>query len=170
MMEPRDWLRRAGRGRPRTNDDALVLWSVAEGARGRRWRWMHQVYQGFLGHSGLIELHSDGRLGRLEITAFGGLLTFHPEPNGLSASGNIVTVEGVKPIETQWRPEWRVGIVEDPFGSAVAGWAGVGFVVNWQPDWIVWREPGRHEDITVLECDERGIPILADAQEWPLEE
>ena len=169
MTEPRDWLRRAGHGRPRLNDDDLVLWSVAEGARGRRWRWLHQVHQGFIGHSGLIEFQPDGRLGRLEVTAYGGLLTFHPEPDGLSANGNIVTADGVKPIETPWRPEWRVGIVEDSFGSAVAGWTGSGFVVTFQGDWIVWRDPGKHRDVVALDCDERGIPILEDAEEWPLE-
>ena len=161
-----DWLRRAGRGWLGGAD--LLLWSVAEGARGRRWRWMHQVDQASMGHSGMVELLPDGRLARFEVSAFGGLLTFHPEPDGQSAHGNIVTTDGVKPIETAWRPEWRVGIVNDPFGSAVAGWAGSGLVVTFQ-DSIEWREPGRHDDVATLECDERGVPMLEDADEWPLE-
>lgn len=163
-----DWLRRAGRGDLDGTD--LVLWSVAEGARGRRWRWMHQVDQGFMGHSGMVELLPAGGLGRLEVSSFGGLLTFHPEPDGRSAHGNIVTTDGVKPIATTWRSAWRVGIVGDPFGSAVAGWAGSGLVISWQIDSIVWREPGTHDDVAALACDERGIPILDHAQEWPLED
>jgi len=162
-----DWLRRAGRGELAGDD--VVLWSVAEGARGRRWRWMHQLDQGFQGSSGTLELLPDGRLGRLELAAFGGLLTFHPEADGLSAHGNIVTPDGVKPIETSWRPEWRVGIVGDPFGSAAAGWAGSGLVVAFQ-DWIVWREPGVHDDVVALARDDRGIPLLERGEEWPLEE
>jgi len=162
-----DWLRRAGRGR--LPHDDVVLWSVAEGKQGRRWRWMHEVYQGLMGPSGMLELMPDGRLGRLELADIGGILTFHPEPDGQSAHGNIVTKDGVKPIETAWRPDWRVGIIGDPFASAVAGWAGSGLVITFQ-DWIVWREPGAHDDVVALACDERGIPILDDAQEWPLEE
>jgi len=130
---------------------------------------MHEVHQGLMGASGMLELLPDGRLGRLELADVGGLLTFHPEPDGKSAHGNIVTKDGVKPIETAWRAEWRVGIIGDPFGSAVAGWAGSGLVITFQ-DWIVWREPGKHDDVAALACDERGIPILDDAHEWPLEE
>jgi hypothetical protein len=162
-----DWLRRGGRAELAGDD--VVLWSVAEGKRGRRWRWVHQVHQAFPNHVGLLELLPDGRLGRLEISAYGGLLTFHPERDGLLAHGNIVTPDGVKPIETAWRQEWRVGIVGDPFGSAIAGWAGSGIVVAFQ-DRIVWREPGDYDDVTALECDERGIPLLEGAEEWPLEE
>ena len=168
MTEPGTWLRRAGRGR--LPHEVVVIWSVAEGARGRRWRWVHQVHQAFPNHMGMIEQLPDGGLGRLEISAYGGLLTFHPERDGLSAHGNIVTPEGVKPIATAWRPEWRVGIIGDPFGSAVTGWAGSGFVVTFQGDWIVWREPGQHDDVAALVRDERGIPILDNAEEWALEE
>jgi hypothetical protein len=162
-----DWLRRAGRGE--LPDQDFVIWSVAEGTQGRRWRWVHQVHQAFPNHVGLLELLPDGRLGRLEISAYGGLLTFHPERDGLSAHGNIVTPDGVKPIETSWKPEWRVGIIGDPFGSAAAGWAGSGIVVAFQ-DWIVWREPGVHDDVAALARDERGIPLLEGSEEWPLEE
>jgi hypothetical protein len=163
-----EWLRRAGQAR--LPDDDIVLWSVAEGNRGRRWRWTHQHYQGVPGHSGLVELLPAGGLGRLEISAYGGLLTFHPERDGMSAHGNIVTPDGVKPIATAWRPEWRVGIVDDPFGSAIAGWNGSGLVISWQLDSLVWREPGRHPDVDALPRDARGIPIVENAEEWALEE
>ncbi len=163
-----DWLRRAGRGRL-ANDD-IVVWSVAEGARGRRWRWVHQVHQGFTGPAGLIELTPDGTLGRLELSAYGGLLTFHPEADGRSAHGNIVSADRVHPIATAWQPDWGIGILGDPFGSAVGGWKGSGLVIVYANDAIVWREPGRHPDVEGLPYDGRGIPILDDAAEWPLEE
>ena len=81
-----------------------------------------------------------------------------------------MTPDGVKPIATAWRPEWRVGIIDDPFGSAIAGWDGSGLVISWQVDSLVWREPGRHPDVVALPRDERGIPIVETAEEWALEE
>jgi hypothetical protein len=130
---------------------------------------MNQVHQAVRGASGLVELSPDGQLRRLELDAYGGLLTFHPDADGRSAHGNIVTADRVSPIETAWQADWGVGIVDDPFGSAVARWAGIGLVVAWQHDAIVWRGPGDHQDVDALPCDERGIPILPDAQEWDLE-
>jgi hypothetical protein len=130
---------------------------------------MSYVHQAFLGVSGLIELEPDGRFSRLELASSGGLLTFHPDETGRSAHGNIVTANAVLPIATRWRPEWSVGIVEDPFGSAVAGWRGDGLVVTWHRDELVWREPGHHSDVFALPRDERGLPQLANPAEWPLE-
>jgi hypothetical protein len=160
-------LRLAGRGRlPNAH---LVTWSVAEGGRGRRWRWVHEIHQGVLGVSGLVELAPDGRFSRLELAASGGLLTFHPVDDGHSAHGNIVTPDAVLPIATNWRPEWGVGIVDDPFGSAIAGWRGHGLVVTLHRDELVWREPGPHSDVVASTRDDRGVPQLDDAVEWPLE-
>ena len=160
-------LRLAGRGRLPNGD--LIIWSVAEGGRGRRWRWMHEVQPGSLVVSGLVELAPDGRFSRLELAASGGLLTFHPVDDGRAAHGNVVTPRSVVPIATNWRPEWGVGIVDDPFGSAIAGWRGDGLVVTWHHDELVWREPGRHPDVGASPRDDRGIPRLDDAAEWPLE-
>jgi hypothetical protein len=167
MTDGAVWLRRAGRGR--LANGGLVLWSVAEGGRGRRWRWVHQIHEGLMGPAGLIELLPGGGLGRLELSAFGGLLTFHPEADRRSAHGNIVSAERVHPIETAWKPDWGVGIVGDAFGSAVGGWDGSGLVLTYDHDGIVWREPGRHADVESLASDGRGIPILDDADEWALE-
>ena len=160
-----DWLRRAGRGRI---GDSIVVWSVAEGSRGRRWRWEVTESAG-LAFAGLAERQPSGAFGRLELTRAGGLLTFHPEPTGTSAHGNIVAADGIRPIAVAWNKAWAVGIKGDQFGSAVCGWSGFGFVVDYL-DGLVWREPGAHGDVAALACDERGIPILEDAQEWPLEE
>lgn len=160
-------LRLAGRGRLPNGD--LIAWSVAEGARGRRWRWVHTIQQAALGVSGLVELTSDGRFSRLELAASGGLLTFHPVEDGRTAHGNIVTADAVLPIATSWQPEWGVGIVDDPFGAAIAEWRGTGLVVTWRRGDLVWREPGRHADVDTSPLDDRGVPQLDDAVEWPLE-
>jgi hypothetical protein len=163
-----DWLRRAGRGGV-GGDDAVVVWSVAEGSHGRRWRWLWNRHQGFLGSVGLIERATDGTLRRLEISFVGGLLTFHPDPDGTGAHGNIVTTEGVRPIATPWRPGWGVGILGDPFGSAIGGWTGSGFVIDERSDGVLWREPGPHADVRALPIDARGVPVLDGGVEWPLE-
>jgi hypothetical protein len=160
-------LRLAGRGR--LPDGNVVMWSVAEGGRGRRWRWAHRDQAGTLRVSGLVELGPDGRFSRLELVTSGGLLTFHPVEDGRSAHGNVVTADAVLPMATTWRPEWGVGIVGDPFGSAIARWRRDGLVVTWHHGELVWREPGRHPDVDASPLDDRGVPHLDDAKEWPLE-
>jgi hypothetical protein len=161
-----DWLRRAGRGR--TGWDAVVTWSVAEGRRGRRWRWAHSDGRG-LRVVGLAERLPSGAFGRLELASPSGLLSFHPDPGGGSAHGNVTAGDGVRSIEVDWDDRWAVGIQGDPFGSAVCGWSGMGVVID-AVNGLTWRGPGEHRDIARLECDERGIPILDEAAEWPLEE
>ena len=52
----------------------------------------------------LLEVGLDGRPGRLEMTMPSGQLTLHPEPDGLSAHGNVVSVDGVRPLAFPWSP------------------------------------------------------------------
>jgi hypothetical protein len=52
----------------------------------------------------LLEVGVDGRPGRLEIATPAGLLTLHPEPDGQSAHGNVVGVDGVRPLAFAWSP------------------------------------------------------------------
>jgi hypothetical protein len=158
------WLRRAGRGR--TTDGADVLWSLAEGERGRRWRWTMRD-GGRLVHVGLVERDPSGAFARLELAAPAGLLTFHPAPDGRLAHGNVVGSEAVRPIAVAWQAGWAVALEGDPFGSTVAGWQGAGL---WIGRDLAWQPPGRHAGPAPLETDERGVPELLDAREWPLEE
>ena len=157
-----DWLRRAGGGL--LPDGAGVVWSVAGGDRGRRWRWT-VTRDGHLESVGLIELRPSGALARLELAAPGVLVTFHPEPDEWMAHGNVVTGEGVEPIAIDWQPGWTVAIAGDPFGSAVAGWRGRGVVVG--PNGIT---PDSDPAPTASPVDGRGVPILGVAEEWPLED
>lgn len=156
------FLRRAGTGT--LEDGSVVTWSVAEGARGRRWRWTIATGEG-LRHAGLIELDPHGRFGRLELETAQGMLTLHPDADRRSAHGNVVRPGGVEPVAVAWSDDDGLAIDHDAFGSAVAGWRGRGWVVG-----LDLRL--RHEDgggATALELDERGVPRFGDGREFPLE-
>ena len=158
------FLRRAGTGT--LADGWLVTWSVAEGARGRRWRWTVVSPSG-MRDAGLVELDPDGRFGRLELETAPGMLTLHPDTDRRSAHGNVVRPGGVDPLEIAWSDDEGLAIDDDPFGSAVAGWRGRGWVVG--ADLQLRRDDSGDTSSPALELDERGVPRLADAREWPLE-
>ena len=159
---PDGLLRRAGAGT--LPDGSLVTWSVAEGTRGRRWRWTIAAAEG-LRHAGLVELDAEGRFGRLELETVDGMLTLHPDADRRAAHGNLVRPGGVDPVEIAWSDDDALAIADDPFGSAVAGWRGRGWVVG--SDLRLRRDDGGAT--RALEIDGRGIPRLGDAREWPLE-
>ena len=76
MSEP---LRRAGAGG--LVDGSHVVWSVAEGRRGRRWREVRTAPDGGVVSSLLLETDPDGRFSHTELATPAGLLTLHPEGN-----------------------------------------------------------------------------------------
>jgi hypothetical protein len=157
-------LRRAGSGR--APDGARVDWSVAEGGRGRRWRWMIVDDGGAVRHAGLIELDVDGRFARLELASGAGMLTLHPAGDGRTAHGNVVRPAGVDPIEVAWPDGVGLAIEGDPFGSSLAPGAATG------EGWSVTAALSLRRaapDESRLPIDDRGVPVLADAREWPLE-
>ena len=155
-------LRSAGHGR--LLDGRAIAWSVAEGARGRRWRWTLTTGEGSLVHVGLIEMDGGGRFARLELETGTGMLTLHPTSDGRSAYGNVVRPDRVDPIAIDWPAAASVAISGDPFGSAVAGWRGTGWLVR--DDLTLERDP---IGVPVGEVDARGIPRLSDPMEWSLE-
>jgi hypothetical protein len=159
---PDRFLRRAGTGA--LPDGWLVTWTVAEGTRGRRWRWT-VVSPAGMRHAGLVELDPDGRFGRLELETAHGMLTLHPDLDRRAAHGNVARPGGVDPVEIAWSDDDGLAMEDDPFGSAVARWQGRGWVVA--PDLQLRREDGG--DTRALDLDERGIPRLDEAREWPLE-
>lgn len=155
-------LRRAGTGT--SPDVATVLWSVAEGSRGRRWRWT--VSDGSrLRHSGLLELDRAGHFARLELDDGAALVTLHPEPDGRSAHGNAVTADGVRPIAIDWSPERGVEIVGDAFGSTLCAGEGSRVVISGDRVGDLVTLPGGSSG---LRLDERGVPQLANPSEWVL--
>ncbi len=158
----RTWLRVGGRGR--LADGGIVVWSVAEGVRGRRWRWVVDDV-GVVRHAGLLELDLDGRFTRLELSGSAGLLTLHPEGDG-SIHGNVVNDRGVRPITLPGDDVGAITITGDAFGSSLVGQpAGEGIVIR--GGWDFGVGPRVHRD--ALDLDVRGVPVLDQAAEWPLE-
>lgn len=186
MSEP---LRRAGRGR--TADGMHIVWTVADGTRGRRWR-SSTIEAGHLREGLLLELTSDGRFGRLELTTAAGLLTVHPDATGRRLHGNVAGPAGMRHLDLAWGPGHALLVTASPIVSAVAarrvadggvgegGWLGRAVLVGPDLDprtvdarieWLdaaTWRlvADGRTEHI---ELDPRGFPRLEDAEEWALE-
>jgi hypothetical protein len=163
MSEPADWLRVAGRGM--LEDGGAVRWSVAEGTRGRRWRWT-VVDGGIVRHAGLVEIDVDGRFARLELASADGLLTLHPSADRSELHGNVVAGGGVRPLAFPADETTDVAIASDPFGTSLLGagegrciWVRAGLAVE-----ASHRRPPR------LALDYRGVPGLENAVEWPLEE
>ena len=162
------WLRRAGRGR--APDRSMVLWSLAEGERGRRWRWSLTDPAGAIRHVGLIELDRAWILERLELHSSNGIVTFHPAGDGKTAHGNVVMRHGVRPIEVGWTAGSRIGIAGDPFGTTLGAISAAGTDLAGH-EWTLLTSlelqpmaiaPG-------LGVDARGVPVLDDPVEWPLE-
>ena len=164
-------VRRAGAGR--RPDGASVVWTIAEGRKGRRWRETITV-DGVVVWALLYETDPEGRFAHLELAAAGGLATLHPEPDG-TLHGNTVDGAGVHHVR---------GV---PFASGdalvVAGSVVAGAALAWiagkagEGSTAVVLDPvtlGLHsrmllpDDLTPIEDD--GSPALDGATTWPLEE
>ncbi len=180
-------MRRAGSGRTSAGD--RIWWSVAEGRRGRRWREAI-VGPGGLRHSLLLETSPEGRFSHLELSTPAGLLTLHPEPDG-TLHGNVIETGGIRHVVGL---PWDGGGVADIEGSAIAGAAcarllageldaggtarravlrittellittGPGLIER--PDAETWRIAGG----APWRVDAAGLPILREAESWPLEQ
>lgn len=186
------WLRLAGRGR--LPDGSTLVWSVAEGGRGRRWRAATLSAAGAVVRAVLVEVGLDGRPARLEVSSAAGMLTLHPERDGRSAHGNVVAANGVRPVALPWSTEHEIVVAGTPLGELVAlhrlaARVGVGEGVE-LPVLVIGEDLAVREERRVMrrmtatrwtiddggadatiDVDERGIPVgLDDAAEWPLEE
>ncbi len=84
-------------GRGQGADGAAVVWSVAEGSKGRRWREVRNVGGG-VASSLLLETDAAGRFSHLELSTPSGLLTLHPEPDG-TLHGHAIVSDGVEHVE-----------------------------------------------------------------------
>jgi hypothetical protein len=82
-------------GRAALPSGGLIVWSVADGRRGRRWREVTSV-DGTVVRVVLLESDPAGRLGRLEMATAAGLLTLHPDRAATALHGNVVTPTGVR--------------------------------------------------------------------------
>jgi hypothetical protein len=187
------FLRQAGAGS--LADGSRLVWSVADGRRGRRWRAVAGL-NGAISHALLLEVDVDGRPSRLELTTAAGMLTLHPDEARRSIHGNVVTPGGVRHLSLPWSDEHGLEVVGRPIASVVtadrlAGSTPVGegraipvvviaadlnvseairrFVRLGDSEWRIEGQIDAAEGST-LAVDERGIPAwLSDGQEWPLE-
>ena len=187
------FLRRAGAGL--LADGSALVWSVADGHRGRRWRAVATL-DGAITHGLLLEVDADGRPSKIELATPAGMLTLHPEEGSGRLHGNIVTAEGVRHVALTWSGEHGLEVEGRPIGSAVTahrlssstplGEGRAVPVVVVGPDLSVVEATRRYtrlgegewrvESVTgdtrpwVLRIDGRGVPRLPeDEREWPLE-
>jgi len=109
------WLRRAGS--LDAGGGESVLWSVAEGRRGRRWRSVRRDAAGALLSDLLLEVDPEGRWTRLELASAEGILTLHPEPAATAVHGNLVTERGVLPLAFAWSPQHRLVVEGEPVAA-----------------------------------------------------
>jgi len=188
---PGGWLRRAGIGH--SVDGAQILWSIAEGSRGRRWR-ATSSRDGTVESSLLLEATAGGRILRLEYTTASGMLTLHPERDERSIHGNIVHPHGVRPVAITWSLDYSLEVAGSLIPTAIAlarlarsvhvGEGETIPVVAVDPSlglrpgtrlvrriaerrWVVADLADRHE--IDVELDEDGVPRLEAARTWPLE-
>ncbi len=170
----------------------MLLWSVAEGGRGRRWRAAFAV-AGALERAILIETGVDRRLTRLEIEAPAGLLTLHPDGGESALHGNVVTPGGIRHLTFDWSPDHELVVLPVAFSGAPIAWRLAAAIEVGEGSDIraVVVDDGlevRTEDVRVdrvgawrwtvtwgagretIEVDEDGLPAgLGDAEAWPLE-
>ncbi|HEX7471704.1 MAG TPA: hypothetical protein VF323_01375 [Candidatus Limnocylindrales bacterium] len=191
MATAKTWLRRAGRGT--LADGATLIWSAADGERGRRWR-ATSIVDGRLTHAVMLETSPGGRIVRLELATASGLLTLHPAADGRSMHGNIVHVGGVRPLSFAWGADHELEIVDRPGPSAVmlrrlakkveVGGGetvpvlsidaslvvrpGTRLVRRLAPErWLIADVSGGRE--TTIELDADGIPVLGASADWQLD-
>jgi len=187
------YLRRAGAGL--LADGSQLVWSVADGRRGRRWRAVASS-NGVITHALLLEVDTAGRPSRLELTTPAGMLTLHPDEAGRTLHGNVVTLSGVHHLSLPWSDLHGLEVDGRPIAGAVtahrlAGATAVGegravpvvaittdlalsettrdYVRVGEGEWRIEEAPGDGAG-TILRVDSRGIPTgIRDAREWPLE-
>lgn len=83
-------------GRGQGLDGRSVIWSVAEGRRGRRWREVRNIGPG-MASSLLLETDPEGRFAHLELSTPSGLLTLHPESDG-TLHGHALVHDGIEHV------------------------------------------------------------------------
>lgn len=144
-----------------------VVWSVAEGARGRRWRWVMTDPRGTL--AVLLETDPAGRPERLEVASQAGLLVLHPESDGTEAHGNVVGPDGVRPLAFGWGPSHGFDVVDLPAVlGACAGPDGIAGSGASRPVLLVDR--GLHVvEAHAMTGEGREATGPADGLRWPLE-
>ena len=175
-------------GRGSTPGGRSVIWSVAEGSRGRRYREVRRAGEG-IAHSLLLETDPSGRFTHLELSTPSGLLTLHPEPDA-TLHGHAIVSDGIEHVTgLPWEPDGLV-VLEDSVVCVLAAAAllrptvGPGSSTASHAVWIpptLWVEirpirVGRAAGAWQLgsdgpvEIDPAGVPRLAGGETWPLDQ
>jgi len=178
-------LRRAGRAI--LPDGRVLLWTVAEGRRGRRWRGSTRAANGLIDDL-LLEVDAEGRFDRVELTTAVGQLTFHPEPDRQGAHGNVVLARGVLHLALTWSARHGLEVPGSPIADlalAVGSGLAVGEervipvarvsqnLVPTADETVIRRASERSWMIAgtrPVEIDSEDLPVMVAAQSWPLEQ
>lgn len=162
-MTGRTWLRRAGR--LDAGGGETLLWSVAEGRRGRRWRSLRLAADGAMVADLLLEVDPAGRWARLELATAAGILTLHPEPDGQSIHGNVITPAGLRHLALGWGTDHRLVVEGEPVVACALARAnppGTG------PGLVVTRDLVVHDRADVASPPAAAADGLP-GPSWPLE-
>lgn len=175
-------------GRGQGADGASVIWSVAEGRKGRRWREVRNAGAA-VASSLLLETDPDGRFAHLELSTPSGLLTLHPEPDG-TLHGHAVVSDGVEHVAgLAWDRDGivlldgstvcRVAAATQLAAGIATGTSAARLAVVIPPTLWLEVKPVRIERLAdrswrfaaedPLELDRRGLPELRGGEIWPLE-
>ena len=171
--------------------DRDVVWTVADGRQGRRWREL-AVDPAGVARSLMLETDSQGSWLRLEISSPDGLLTLHPESDG-SIHGNIASRTGVRHIDLGKVKPPRLDVPGSLVAEAALCWVltrqvklaerraitvvsvaeplsvGLVEITVERRTTATWelRDGDRRR---LVELDEAGLPVAhVGAQHWPLE-
>lgn len=171
-----------------------MVWSIADGQRGRRWRSVTMHGDGRMEAALLVETGPDGHLAKLELATGEGLLTLHPEGDPVRLHGNVVRATGIDHVSLPWSdahallvgaspvtaaiavagPAARIGVGEGASVPAIE--AGIDLRIR-RATWRVARTGERRWRLLaadggpslLLETDDDGIPTAPDGVSWPLE-
>ena len=147
---------------------------------------------GLLVASLLLETRPDGSVGKLELATAAGLLTLHPE--GSTLHGNVARPSGLEHVALPWPERGLVLVVVAPSTAAAAArllepgvgvgeghtLTGVSIGLELAVTPTTFRVARLTErrwvfvvaatgDALAVDLDEDGIPVLAEADTWPLE-
>lgn len=136
-----------------------VVWTIADGRRGRRWR-ESVSRDGVLVRTVLFELDPSGRVTRLEVATANGLLTLHPDDDGQTMHGNVVSPDGVRHLRFDWGPEQALLVEGSQAAATIVAGGGATSVLR----------IGDDLDPHVVPLTATASPAAAkDGAEWPLE-
>jgi hypothetical protein len=178
-------------GHERDSRSRDVVWTVADGRHGRRWREL-AVDASAAARSILLETDSQGTWLRLEMSGPDGLLTLHPESDG-SIHGNIASRTGVRHVSLGKVKPPRLDVPGSLVAEAALCWAltrqvkvgerrtitvasvaepvnvALGELTVERRTTATWelRDGDRRR---LVELDEVGLPVAhVGAEHWPLE-